>query len=220
MSDRTGEAPGSTAEPASPFPSGDEFEGPDRTGAPLRADAARNRARVVAAATEAFAEEGVAVSMEAIAKRAGVGVATIYRQFPTKETLFLAVVQHEMHRVFAVARGLEQSDDPGAALSEFVEVVLETVAAKRDVAQALDRSGVSPKESPEVQQIWRDALTPLVERARAAGAVRDELTVDDVLFLISGVCSAVVSHAPDRKARQRMGRALCDGFRPSRETGV
>jgi AcrR family transcriptional regulator len=215
MSDLTGQASGSTAESASPSPADGEIEGA-QTIIPLRADAARNRARVVAAATEAFAEEGIAVPMEVIAKRAGVGVATIYRQFPTKESLFLAVVQHEMQHVFAVARELEQSDDPAGALGEFVGRLLETVAAKRDVAQALDRSGFKPKESPEVQQVWRDALTPLVERARSAGAVREDLTADDVLFLISGACSAVVSHAPDEAARQRMGRVLCDGFRPTR----
>lgn len=215
MGETTDEPHGPGAQPAPSSPRERAFEEPTEATSHLRADAARNLERVVAAATEAFAEDGIAVPMEVIAKRAGVGVATIYRQFPTKESLFLAVVQREMKKIFGLARELERSDDPAAALAEFVSVLLDTVASKRDLAQALERSGLHTKESPEVEQLWRASLQGLVERAKRAGAVCEDLSVDDVLFLVSGACSAVINHAPDREARQRMGRVLCDGFRPS-----
>jgi AcrR family transcriptional regulator len=179
----------------------------------LRADAARNRERVIAAATASFAEEGIDVPMETIAKRAGVGVGTIYRQFPTKENLFLAVVHHEMQGVAEFARQLSRADDPGAALSAFLGRVLDTVASKRDLAQALEHSGAKTPPTPEMQEFWRAMLAPLVDRARDAGAVRSDVSVDEVLFLISGTCSAVVNHAPDEQARKRMADVVCDGLR-------
>jgi AcrR family transcriptional regulator len=185
----------------------------EETSRRLRADAARNRARVIEAAKAAFAEEGIDVSMETIAKRAGVGVGTIYRQFPTKETLFLAVVHHEMEGVAKFACRLAESDDPAGALYAFVARVLNTVASKRDLAQALEQSGAKPRESPEMQAFWRAMIAPLVERAKSAGELRSDVTVDEVLFLISGTCSAVINHGPDKKARMRMAEVVCDGLR-------
>ena len=103
----------SPTNPHQPTPTGaDQFPRRDDAADPpaprLRADAARNREHVITAATEAFASEGIDVPMEVIAKRAGVGVATIYRQFPTKESLFMAIVQKEMHDVLEFARELAE----------------------------------------------------------------------------------------------------------------
>jgi AcrR family transcriptional regulator len=195
-----------------PFPA--ESENDPVAQRALRADAARNRERVIAAATEAFASEGIDVSMEAIARRAGVGVATIYRQFPTKESLFAAIVETEMDGVRDFARHLEQAEDAGEALFQFVCRVVETAASKRDLAEALERSGAKSKQNSEVEQMWRATVAPLVERARQTGAVRSDADVDEVLYLISGTCSAVMHHEPDRGVRTRMARVICDGLRP------
>lgn len=174
---------------------------------------------MISAALESFAEEGIEVPMETIAKRAGVGVATIYRQFPTKESLFEAVVLQEMQKVFALAREAERAEDPEAALAEFIDTLLDTVASKRDLAQALERSGIKSKEkSPEMQEIWRSALSGLVERAKQEGVIRPELSIDEVLFMISGTCSAVINHGPDRASREQMARVVCHGLRPDPTT--
>lgn len=196
---------------ADQFPTLDDTEDP---AAPrLRADAARNRARVIGAATEAFASEGIDVPMEVIAKRAEVGVATIYRQFPTKESLFAAIVQKEMHDVMEFARELANAKDAGAALCEFISRVLETVASKRDLAEALEDSGAKAK-SPELQELWRATLAPLVQRAKQAGAVRTDVELDEILFLVSGSCSAIINHGPDERSRARIARVIYDGLRP------
>lgn len=202
---------GPTPARTDPFP---ESEGDSVAHRALRADAARNRERVIAAATQAFASDGIDVPMEAIAKRAGVGVATIYRQFPTKESLFAAIVESEMDGVRAFALHLEHAEDAGEALHEFVCRVLETVSSKRDIAQALERSGAKSKQNSDLEEMWRLTVAPLVERAKEAGFIRSDVELDEVLYLISGTCSAVMNHGPDRGARMRMARVICDGLRP------
>src|SRR2546430_12455978 len=94
-----------------------EVTQPDR---PLRADAARNRARVLEVAYDAFAAEGLAVPIDEIARRAGVGAGTVYRHFPAKEDLFRAVMIDRMERIVAEGRKLHQSGEPGEALFEFL----------------------------------------------------------------------------------------------------
>jgi hypothetical protein len=111
-------------------------------------------------------------------------------------------------------RQLEHAEDAGKALYEFVSRVLEMVSRKRDLAEALERSGAKSKQSPEVEAMWRATIAPLVERARQSAAVRPDVEVDDVLFLVSGSCSAVINHNPDRETRTRMARVICDGLRP------
>jgi AcrR family transcriptional regulator len=201
---------------AGQFPPVEDSEDPGERR--LRADAARNRDRVISAATEAFASEGIDVPMEVIAKRAGVGVATIYRQFPTKESLFAAIVQKEMYGMVEFARELANAElanaeDAGTALHEFISRVIETVASKRDLAEALEDSGAKSR-SPELQALWRATLAPLVERATKAGAIRSDVDVDEVLLLVSGACSAVMNHGPDERSRALLARVIFDGLRP------
>lgn len=167
------------------------------------------------AATEAFAAEGIAVSMDAIARRAGVGVGTIYRQFPTKESLYGAVVRHEMEQFLAEARRLATSEDPGAALFGFLERLLEVVASKRDLVETLERAGEDLKmHSSEVQAEWNAVVGALVERAQSASEIRSDVATDDVLALIGGTCGAVLHGHLDRASRQRMATVVCDGLRP------
>src|SRR5579885_3613499 len=91
---------------------------------PLRADAVRNRARILEAANEAFAAEGLGVPIDVIAQRAGVGVGTMYRHFPTKEALGAAILTTKMEALIAEADRLAEADDPAAALDEYLAAIL------------------------------------------------------------------------------------------------
>src|SRR6478736_5095527 len=104
---------------------------------PLRADAARNREKVLQAAREAFAESGYGVPLDAIAARAGVGPGTVYRHFPTKEALFEAVTVARVRELVALARAGGAAADPGAALDELLGRIAEEAVAKRDLPDAL-----------------------------------------------------------------------------------
>src|SRR3954462_4559234 len=99
---------------------------------PLRADARRNRERVLRAASEAFAESGLGVPLDAIAARAGVGPGTVYRHFPTKEALFQSVVTARLEDLVAEAQGLADADDAGAALRTFLGRLRQEAATKSD----------------------------------------------------------------------------------------
>src|SRR3954465_151943 len=105
---------------------------------PLRADAARNRARVLEVAYETFAAEGLAVPIDEIARRAGVGAGTVYRHFPTKEDLYRAVIEDRINRIVDDGRGLLASDNPGQALFAFLRsMVLQWGATDRGLAESL-----------------------------------------------------------------------------------
>ena len=119
---------------------GCEMAQPDR---PQRADAARNRARVLEVAYDTFAAEGLAVPIDEIARRAGVGAGTVYRHFPTKEDLFRAVVKDRIQRIVNDGRALVAGDDPGQALFTFLRsMVLEWGATDRGLADALAGLGI------------------------------------------------------------------------------
>jgi len=197
----------------------------------LRADAVRNRAHVLAIAQEVFAEQGLDVPIDEIAKRAGVGVGTLYRHFPTKQALFEAIVADRIERVADRARELASADDPGAAFFGFVTTLIEEGAAKRDFVDALARSGVSVGSASSVfKRRFRAALAMLIERAQQAGAVREDVDVEDVLALVRGTFAAIESLGPaearsdakrrggaierHRKARERLVAIVCDGLRP------
>src|ERR1700734_2354819 len=106
-------------------------------GRPLRADAARNREKVLRAAREAFAESGYGVPLDEIATRAGVGPGTVYRHFPAKEALFEAVVTSRIEDLIADARSRAGAADPGAAFFGFLARLAEESAAKRDLPDAI-----------------------------------------------------------------------------------
>ncbi|MBJ7383835.1 MAG: TetR/AcrR family transcriptional regulator, partial [Mycolicibacterium sp.] len=108
---------------------------------PMRADAARNRAKVLEVAYETFAAEGLAVPIDEIARRAGVGAGTVYRHFPTKEALFQAVIEDRVRSIVDRAHELLAAD-PGTALFEFLREMVRTAAADHGIADALAGYGV------------------------------------------------------------------------------
>jgi AcrR family transcriptional regulator len=155
---------------------------------PLRADARRNRARVLEVAHEMFLAEGMAVPIDAIAERAGVGVGTVYRHFPTKEALFEAIMTHRIQDMIDEARSLSDADDPGAAFFSYFQHIVERTEGSKGVHEALVKSGFQFDERvDDLAAEMRESLGVLLRRAQEAGAVRAGLTASDVKALMAGV---------------------------------
>ncbi|WP_197938768.1 TetR/AcrR family transcriptional regulator [Phytohabitans flavus] len=175
---------------------------------PLRADARRNRARVLDAADEIFATKGVGASTEEVAKRAGVGVGTVFRHFPTKEALLEAVLVARFGRLAEEARGLVGADDAGAAFFGFLAAVVDQSASKNAFAGALAQAGVDVEAAlgRAGAELW-EALGVLLTRAQAAGAVRPDAQVDQVVAVLVGA-SRAADYAPSAVP------LILDGLRP------
>ncbi len=159
---------------------------------PLRADARRNRERVLMAARVAFAADGSHASLDEIARGAGVGAGTVYRHFPTKEALFEAVVLNRIAELVAEARARSDDPDPGRAFSSFVELLAREGALKRDLVETLSPDGIHLRlgEAPVFQTLI-DVLGELLGRAQRAGAVRRDITVNDVMVVLTGAAYAI-----------------------------
>jgi AcrR family transcriptional regulator len=154
---------------------------------PLRADAARNRARVLQVAYETFAAEGLAVPIDEIARRAGVGAGTVYRHFPTKESLLHAIVADRMGHLIGVARGMA-ADDPGQALFLFLRYMVEEGAADQGLADALAGMGIDLGTSlPDGEREFMEVLAELLAQAQAAGSARSDVAAKDVKTLLVGL---------------------------------
>lgn len=159
---------------------------------PLRADARRNRERVLDVARAAFASDGLSVPLDEIAKRACVGPGTVYRHFPTKESLFEAVVHDRLRRLAAEGAALRESADPGAAFFAFLDRLAAEAGPKRDLFDALASAGIEagPAVTAAAGEL-RTQITYLFGRAQAAGAVRADIRREDLTALLSGLLFAM-----------------------------
>lgn len=181
----------------------------------LRADARRNREKLLAAAEEIFAVHGTRASTEQIARHAGVGVGTVFRHFPTKERLLEAVYLSHLRRLDDEARSLSAADDPGEAFFVFFHRVIEQAAAKAAYAAALAEAGVDVEQtSSQVRDDLRQSLSRLIERAQEAGALRDDIGVREVLALLVGTTRAAEQAGADLTARARTLSVIVDGLKP------
>jgi AcrR family transcriptional regulator len=179
------------------------------TARPPRADAQRNRARVLAAAERVFAEQGTAASTEEVARTAGVGVGTVFRHFPSKEALLQALVVQRLARVAADARDHATSPDAGAAFFDFFTAVVRGSATKLELVDALAELGIEPNEAvAPVAADVTEALTALLQQAQHAGAVRRDIDVRDVIALLAAASQAH-RYAPD----DRPLAVILDGLR-------
>ena len=180
---------------------------------PLRADAQRNRARILEAAETAFASEGIEVPVDVIAEKAGVGVGTLYRHFPTKEKLCEAIVLERLAALAAHARTLADADDPGEAFFGFLEYFFAMGCAKRDLLVVVMGAGIDFETAlaPLKDQV-REALGVLLERAQAVGAVRQDVTPGAVVSLVGATCQAA-AHGGGPPACDLLS-IVCDGLRP------
>ena len=177
---------------------------------PLRADAQRNRDKVLSAAREAFAAHGYGVPLDEIAAMAGVGPGTVYRHFPSKEELFEAVVTARLRDLIAVATALAGDPDPGKAFFGFLGGFRQEAAAKRDLPDAIAIPGA-------LQGELHAALDVLLRRAQRAGAVRADITIQDLLTLLKGLLGAINDRPPgtgDEGLTDRLLTVVSDGLRP------
>lgn len=181
----------------------------------MRSDAVKNRKRILEAAEEIFSVEGIAVPIDAVAAKAGVGIGTLYRHFPNKDALFEAIVVDRLRQLLDAANALNASDDPGAALFSFLREMAEHASAKRDLFDALSSAGIDIKSrcADLLGEMMR-GVDALLSRAVAAGAVRDDLSAQEIVSLVIGTCHAGAESGLDRFGRQRMVGVVIDGLQP------
>ena len=193
-------------------PCGDDVCGEESR--PLRADAQRNRARLLEAAEAVFAAQGISVPVDLIAEKAGVGVGTLYRHFPTKEKLFEAILIGRIDEIVDDARTRIDSDDPGAAFFAFLAHLVEESASKRDLIQALMGAGVEIELAVAAsKRNLEEAVSRLLAVAQRAGAVRDDVSSAVVLSLVGATCIAA-DHPHGSAMPQAILAIICDGLRP------
>ena len=180
---------------------------------PLRVDAQRNRDKLLAAATEAFAEDGEDVALETIAARAGVGIGTFYRHFPSRDALVVAAYEHEVDALCAAAADLLETLPADAALRAWADRFADYMATKRSMGNALRTAAAS--DSP-LFALTRErilgALRLLLDAGAAAGTLRADVDPKDVMRVINGIW-----YLPDGPEwRDDVGRMLglvIDGLR-------
>ena len=179
---------------------------------PLRADAVRNRARVLEVAYETFAAEGLSVPIDEIARRASVGAGTVYRHFPTKEDLFRAVVQDRIQNIVDVGRALLSSGDPGEAVFTFLRsMVLQWGATDRGLVDAFAGFGIDIESAaPEAEEAFLGILGELLDAAQKAGTVRADVGVAEVKALLVG-CQAMQTYKGE--LAERVTDVVFDGLR-------
>jgi AcrR family transcriptional regulator len=155
---------------------------------PLRADAQRNRDKLLAAATEAFAEEGEDVALEAIAARAGVGIGTLYRHFPNRDALIVAAYEHEVDALCAAAADLLAALPADEALRAWADRFADYMATKRGMGNALRAAAASdtPLFAVTRERIL-GALRLLLDAGAQAGTLRADVDPTDVMRVISGI---------------------------------
>jgi AcrR family transcriptional regulator len=181
----------------------------------LRADALRNRAKVLEAAEAVFNAEGLSVPVDVIAEKAGVGVGTLYRHFPTKEKLFEAILVARIIEITAVAQARLNVGEPGAAFFGFLEYLVGEAVLKRDLIMALADAGVEFETAvADVKDEMSEAIEALLRSAQSAGVVRPDVEPDVVMSLISATCMA--AEKPNMAVcSQAMVGIVCDGLRVS-----
>ncbi|MDQ0392088.1 TetR/AcrR family transcriptional regulator [Labrys monachus] len=174
----------------------------DETARPLRADARRNRDRLIEAAAAAFAEHGVDTSLEEIARRSGVGIGTLYRHFPTREHLVEVVYRREVEGLCAAAAELLRSHPSDVALELWMLRFVDYIATKRGLAKSLRilltaNAGLFADTSGMVMQ----AVQRLVEAGVADGAIRPDIESTDLIHALSGIYST--PETPEWRERSR-----------------
>jgi len=176
-----------------------------------RADAVRNAGRVLAAATKVFEAEGLDAPLETIARRAGVGIATLYRHFPTRQALIEAVFQERVDASLARANELLASPEPFDALSVWLGEQLEQAAACHGLgAEAMTRIG---SDAPTPCAAMREAGAALLARADASGWVRPGVDVDELLRFVSAIVTTTRDLSDGGEQARRMLAVVLDGLR-------
>jgi AcrR family transcriptional regulator len=193
------------------------ISGTDRDAAPRRprADGQRNRERLIEAAKAAFAEAGAEVSLDEIARRAGVGIGTLYRHFPTRGAIVEAVYRREVQQLADAATRMLDDLPPGQALHQWMRLFVDYIATKKVIAPALGSIVVGVSELYAASgALITGAMSELVRRAAAAGDIRPNADPDDLLRALVGFTYGATGPGWEASAR-RLIDILMDGLRPS-----
>jgi AcrR family transcriptional regulator len=179
---------------------------------PLRADARRNRDRIVAVAQEVFAEQGAGASLDEVARRAGVGAGTLYRHFPNRAALQEAVYRGAVEELAGLGRTLLDTRGAAPAVEGWMRLLVAHMVARRGLAEALvDALGKTSGVFADTHRVLHETGGAIVERARAAGAVRDDLDQRDLLWMAHGVSLAAESDGGEARV-ERMLTVLIAGL--------
>jgi AcrR family transcriptional regulator len=183
----------------------------------LRADARQNHARLLTAASEAFAENGADAPLEDIARRAGVGIGTLYRHFPTRLDLQAAAFRNQVTTICDQAQGLIGNQTPEQAFYGWIKIFASYMSTKRGLSKALmEALGKESEVLSTCWQIMRDTTEQTLTDAQEAGIIRRDVSAMDVMRLVHGVMAGT-EHAPDQAVR--LLEIVLDGLRvhPARD---
>jgi len=179
----------------------------------LRADAARNRAAILAVARDVFAEQGLEAPLEVIAARAGVGIATLYRRFPTREKLVAAALVEKVNQYAQAAEQALEVPDPWAGFAGFVQRICELQACDRGLGDLLSMTLSADEQIEQLRRSANGNVITLIERAKASGTLRDDFAGEDLLLLLiatAAVMQVTRADAPD--AWRRFVALALDAF--------
>ncbi|MGD9696102.1 MAG: TetR/AcrR family transcriptional regulator [Thermoleophilia bacterium] len=184
----------------------------------LRSDARRNREKILAAASELFAERGADLNVDEIARRAGVGHATVFRRFPTKEDLILAMVEERLDAVAAAVWEASEIEDPIEALREAMSALARRHTIDRGFFEVVGKETIGSPRLRDARARLMEPFAAVLRRAQKAGVVRPDLQPVDVLFLTSAVGQAQPCHFPFGELWRRYLGVVIDGMRPESAT--
>jgi AcrR family transcriptional regulator len=185
-----------------------------------RADACRNRDRLLEVASAAFADRGVEASLESIAKEAGLGIGTLYRHYPTRDALIEAVYRHNVELLCDGADELRETLPPDQALSQFMQRFVAYVATKKGLAIYLKSVVAADSDLFQSSQARvSETIASLVAAAADAGSIRADVDGMDLLRALSGVCM-MTDHPGGPEHGVRVATLLMDGLRYGAPVGA
>jgi AcrR family transcriptional regulator len=196
--------------------SGEAMSTPGRRA--LRVDAQTNRGRILDVAEEVFGKGGESASTEEVARLAGVGIATVFRHFPTKAALLQSVLVRRFDRLRNQAEALLDATDPGSAFFDLFSRLVADAATKIAIAEALlDAGGDSDGEAAQASSRLRQVVGRLLQRAQQAGSVRADVELPEVYALLVGTSRAAAHAHLDPQVKARILTIIFDGLAPSRD---
>jgi AcrR family transcriptional regulator len=186
---------------------------PDASPRRRRVDAQRNRTAILKAAEIVFRTQGADAPIDEIARRAGVGVGTVYRNYPTKAAVLEAIIEARLTPIIEAARSACRADDAGAAFFALLRRLAEESAAFKALADAIAAAGIDLSATKkELSNQLVTAMHELFARAQRSGQVRHDVSIDDVTMLMGGL-SHTAFPASDKPARTRCVNLVCDALR-------